>query len=238
MEKVSEDVIVKTAHLIGVTQAMLDKGYTKDGVKLAYVQSGVFPEDIADYFVKAAAETNLTKEAIAPAVVAGIAAIGSKVGPWLLRGAKAIGRWAGKSKGTLMNKGTQMEGLKGKATQLAGKAVGGAGAGAGKVVKGLGKKTVQGTTAVRQAGQAWQGAQGAGAKAKLLGSGAVNAGKGLVFGSGKGVGGGIGRAGFYGSMGAGALTMARGRGGTQASPQMQRMQQMQQMYPQQRMYGG
>jgi hypothetical protein len=221
MEKVSEDVIVKTAHLMGVTQAMLDKGYTHEGVKLAYVQSGLFPEDVAAYFVKAAAETDLTKEAIAPAIIAGIASVGSKVAPWLLRGAKAIGRFAGKTKGSLMQGG--------KASQMAGKAVGGMGAGAGKVVKGLGKKTYQATGAIRQAGQAYQKAP-----VKAVAGGAANFGKGLVFGGGKGVGGGLGRGAMYGSMGAGALATAKGlsnRGQQQAQAQ-------QQMYPQQRMYGG
>jgi len=224
MEKVSEDVIVKTAHLIGVTQAMLDKGYTQDGVKLAYVQSGVFPEDIADYFVKAAEETDLTKIAIAPAVIAGIAAVGAKVAPWLARGAKAIGRFAGKTKGKLMQGGN--------ASQMAGGAVGLAGKGAGKVVKGLHKATLKGTAGLRQTGRAWEGAQGVGGKAKLLGSGAYNAGKGALFFGGKGMGGAIGRGAAYTGLGAGAIGMMR-RGGQQAPQQMQQQMQQQQMYPQQ-----
>lgn len=224
MEKISEDTIVKTAHLMGVTQAMLNRGYSQEGVKLAYVESGLFPEDVAAYFVKAAAETDFTKEAF----LGNIAAIGMRVAPWLLRGAKSIGRWAGGAKGQLMQGGAL--------SQAAGKVVGGVGAGAGKAVKGLGRQAYKLTTATRQAGRAWEDAQGMGAKAKLLGSGAVNFGKGLAFAGGKGVGGGLGRTALYGSMGANAVGMMRGGG--QQAPQMQQMQQMQQMYPQQRMYGG
>jgi len=222
MEKVSEDIIVKTAHLMGVAQAMFDRGYSQEGVKLAFVQADLFPEDVAGVFVKAASETDLTKEAIAPAIIAGIASVGAKVAPWLARGAKAIGRFAGKTKGKLMRGGNF--------SQMAGGAVGAAGQGAGKVMKGMHKATLKGTAGLRQAGRSWEGAQGIGGKAKLLGSGAYNAGKGALFFGGKGTGGAIGRGVGYAGMGAGALGMMRG--GAQPA------QQMQQMYPQQRMYGG
>ena len=227
MEKISEDMMLKTAHLVGVTKSLARHGYTADGIKLAYVQSGLFPAEVADFFVKEALEIDMTKEGVAP-LLAGVAAIGSRVAPWLLRGAKSIGQAAGKMKGSLMQQGAQMGGLKGKATQLAGQAVGGLGAGAGKAAKGLGKATYQMTANARQAGQAWQGAKGIGAKAGVLGSGVKNFGAGAVLGGGKGLGGKLGRGAMYGSLATGVAGM--GGGGGQV-PQYPRQQMM--MYPQQ-----
>lgn len=219
MEKVSEDIILKTAHLMGVTKAMIDNGYSEEGVKLAFVQSGLFPEKVAEYFVKEAANPELTKESN---WVSGAIALGSKVAPWLLRSAKSIGGWSAKNSGKLMQGG--------KASQLAGKAVQGAGAGAGKVMKGLGKKTYQATGAVRQAGQAMQKAP-----VKTMAGGVKSFGAGAMFGSGKGVGGGLGRATMYGGM---AMNMGGLLGGGSQAGQQQAAQQMMQRYPQQRMYGG
>jgi hypothetical protein len=115
-----EEYLLKTAHLLGVTRAMLEQGYTFAGVKQAYVNSGMFPEFIADDLVKSAAELDLTKEAALPA----IAAIGAKVAPWLLRGAKAIGQFAGRMGGKLIGKGGTVAPAVGRGVIGAGKAVG------------------------------------------------------------------------------------------------------------------
>jgi len=111
---------IKTAHLLGVTRAMLEHGYTPAGIKQAYVRSGMFPEDVANDLVKSAAELDMTKEAAIPA----IAAIGAKAAPWLLRGAKAIGGLAGRAGGKLVGRGGTVAPWMGRQVIGGGKAMG------------------------------------------------------------------------------------------------------------------
>jgi len=152
--------LIKTAHLLGVTRAMLEQGYTFAGVKQAYVKSGMFPEHVAEDLVKSAAELDMNKEAVWGAV-AGLAA---KAAPWLLRGAKAVGQFAGSAGGKLIGRGGTVAPAIGRGITNAG----------GAVAKGMtGMATAPGATA-------WGGLK--------------NYGKGALYFGGQGVGGALGKA--------------------------------------------
>lgn len=213
MTYVSEEVLTKTAHLVGVTQAMLAKGYSPNGVKLAFVRAGLFPEPVADFFVKEAAEIEFTKEAALPALAAvvpwalkGIAGLAGKVAPWLAGKATSLGAGAAaRGAGTM---GARVMGLGEKA------------------VGGLGKWVENAGNTFNQAATNFTAGPG-----KALWGGAKNYAKGMFLGRGEGLGGGLGRATMYGGLASGGIRMAKGLmgGGQQQPPQM--MQQ--QMYPQQ-----
>jgi len=208
--------LIKIAQLLGTTRALLDAGYSEKNVKLAFMQTDIFSEYVAETFTKEASGISSEDLMVKEALWGAVANIGSKILPWLTRtgsklvgSAKTIGSATGKAQRRLMQGG--------KIPRLAGKVVGGAGHIAGKTTKGLGKKTFQATQALRQAGRGMQTAP-----FKTLGKGMLNFGKGAVIGGGKGIGGTLGKGTLYGGLAYTGASMLGGSSGGRQIPQNMR----------------
>lgn len=222
MKQFETDNLVKIAHLLGTTRALFDAGYSREGVKLAFTQADILPEDIIEDFTKTAEELTINDDMTKEAWWGAVARIGSKVLPKLLSAGKSLatkGRRIGSA--TAKTKGKLMQG--GALSRAAGKAVGVGGGAAGKVTKGLGKKTLQATQGLRQAGRGMRTAPW-----KTLGGGMFNYGKGALIGGGKGVGGALGKGTLYGGLATTSASML-GSGNRQISQNMRNLPQMSSM---------